>query len=79
MKEYTPAPNVAAQLDRSFQYHAPNPDQVQRYPLIREKARKLADLVVKLSPPSREQSLALTKIEEAVMWANAGIARNEGE
>lgn len=25
---------------------------------------------------SREKSLAMTKLEEAVMWANAGIARN---
>lgn len=26
---------------------------------------------------SREYSLAITKLEEAVMWANAAIARNE--
>ena len=25
----------------------------------------------------REKSLAMTKLEEAVMWANASIARNE--
>ena len=33
-------------------------------------------LVDNLVPKSREASLAQTKIEEAVMWANAGIARN---
>jgi hypothetical protein len=28
-------------------------------------------------PPSRERSLALTKLEECIMHANAGIARHE--
>lgn len=27
-------------------------------------------------PDSREKSIALTKLEEALMWANAGIARH---
>jgi len=29
------------------------------------------------TPESREQSLAITALEEAVMWANAAIARRE--
>ena len=39
-------------------------------------AKMFSDLVDNLVPKSREASLAQTKIEEAVMWANAGIARN---
>jgi hypothetical protein len=31
------------------------------------------------TPASREQSLALTHLEDAVFWANAAIARHEGE
>ncbi|WP_459213736.1 Acb2/Tad1 domain-containing protein [Paenibacillus macerans] len=27
-------------------------------------------------PNSREKSLAMTKLEQSVFWANAGIARN---
>lgn len=77
MQTYGVSPQMAMQLDRGFTYHAPNESQVERYPLIREKAKELANLIVALSPPSREQSLAITKVEEAVMWANAGIARNE--
>lgn len=30
-------------------------------------------------PDSREKSLAMTKLEECSMWANASIARNGGE
>ena len=36
-----------------------------------------AHLIVTLTPKSREQSLALTKLEEAIMHANSAIARNE--
>ena len=33
-------------------------------------------LIAELTPPSREQSVALTKLDEVTFWANAGIARN---
>ena len=64
-------------LTKRFTYHAPKSDQPARYVAIREKARELATLIASCSPESREQSLALTKIEEAAFWANAAIARNE--
>lgn len=37
----------------------------------------MALAVMQVAPEGRERSLALTKIEEAVMWANTGIAREE--
>lgn len=64
-------------VKRNFTYHAPKGDQPQRYEKIRDKAGKLARFIVKSCPESRERSLALTKLEESVMWANASIARNE--
>ena len=64
-------------LDNNFTYHSPKGDQVERYPKIREEAKNLARTIMTLSPPSRERSLALTKLEEVMMWTNAGIARNE--
>jgi hypothetical protein len=60
-----------------FTYHAPKGEQPQKYEDLRAKAKELAVLVMRLTPESREQSLAITKIEEAVMWANAAVARRE--
>lgn len=64
-------------INKRFTYHAPKGDQSERYEEIRAKAKELAILIVSETPKSREQSLALTKLEESVMWANASIARNE--
>lgn len=64
-------------IERAFTYHAPKVNQPQRYEAIREKAKELAYLIDGLCPESREKSLAMTKLEEASMWANASIARNE--
>lgn len=64
-----------AELAIRFTYHPPRGDQPDRYVAIRNGAFDLARLIVGLCPKSREQSLALTAIENAVFWANAGIAR----
>ena len=66
-----------AMLTRNFSYHAPKEDQPERYVELRSLAKVLAESVLQNCPPSRERSLALTKLEESVMWANASIARNE--
>jgi len=68
---------LAKQIENAFTYHPPHGSQVERYGLIRGQGRTLADTLAKLCPESRELSLALTKLEEVVMWANAAIARNE--
>jgi hypothetical protein len=64
-------------VNNTFQYHAPKGDQPSRYEAIRAKARELATLIQESTPASREQSLALTNLQQAVMWANASIAINE--
>jgi hypothetical protein len=64
-------------LANRFTYHAPKGDQPDRYEHIRRAGLSFATLVNEYSPASREQSLAFTHLEEAVMWANAAIARNE--
>jgi len=64
-------------IDKDFNYHPPKADQVPRYNEIRDTAKGLALVIMVLCPPSRERSLALTALEEAVMWSNAAIARYE--
>lgn len=63
----------------NFTYHKPLETQPERYERIRVNARNLAELFLRNCPPSRERSLAFTKLEESIFWANASIARNEGE
>ncbi len=65
------------QIETAFTYHAPKDDQPERYVALREKGKELALLMVDSCPESRELSLALTNLEQAIMWANASIARNE--
>lgn len=66
-----------ADLRNRFTYHTPKDGQVERYQKIRDYAHGLALLINYQCPESREKSLAFTHIEDAVMWANAAIARNE--
>ncbi len=65
------------ELEARFTYHPPKNDQAERYRRIRSDAAQLAALLDDLVPESREKSLALTNLEQAVMWSNAAIARRE--
>lgn len=67
----------AADIERRFTYHPPKEAQAARYTLLRDIAKRMAYDINAQCPESREKSLALTKLEEAVFWANAAIARNE--
>lgn len=66
-----------AAIEKAYTYQAPTGDQPAKYVDIRAKAKELAELISHACPSSRELSLAHTKLEECVMWANASIARNE--
>ena len=67
------------ELDNVYTYHPPSGSQPERYIKIRDSAKAFAAMILELTPTSREQSLALTKLEEVVMWANSAIARNEND
>lgn len=64
-------------IDNDFTYHPPFGNQVDRFALIRNTAKGLAFTIAAQVPDSREKSLAMTNLEQAVFWANAAIARNE--
>lgn len=64
-------------LINRFTSHPPKCNQPERYQNIRSMALTFAMYIAAHTPESREQSLAITKLEEVVFWANAAIARNE--
>lgn len=64
-------------IERNFTYHPPKEGQPEKYKEVRRKAKALAHFINNRCPVSREKSIAMTKLEEAVFWANASIARNE--
>ena len=64
-------------VEQVFTYHVPKGTQQQRYQDLRAMAKDLAKLIESSCPPSRERSLALTNLQQAIMWANASIAINE--
>lgn len=68
--------SLNAQIENNFVYHAPKPGQSEKYEAIRAKAKELAYLIDGTCPQSRERSIAMTELENAVFWANAAIARN---
>lgn len=64
------------ELDRRFNYHPATPERGLVHERLREGARRYAELICDLVPPGREQSLAITALEETLFWANAGVARH---
>lgn len=63
-------------LQKRFTYHPPKGDQALRYEMIRDRAHDFAAFINEKCPDSREKSLAVSHLEDAVMRANAAIARN---
>ena len=68
------------QLKHRFQFHPADDENTQeQHQWVRDACLIAAEEVVKATGPmSREQSLAITKLEEAMFWANAAIARGDG-
>lgn len=66
-------------IEVDFRYHMPAPGQAATYELIRANIRALAHMLVDNVPPGRELSRSITHLEDAMMIANAGIARGGAE
>ncbi|HLP66361.1 MAG TPA: hypothetical protein VK181_02455, partial [Rhizobium sp.] len=69
-------PDPLETIENNYSYHAPKEGQPEKYGAIRAKAKELALLIEETCPKGREKSIAQTKLEESVMWANAAVARN---
>ena len=62
-------------IEQRFWPHQLSQEQHNRLKSIRTLAEALANAIVDLTPTGREQSLALTQLEQASFWAAAAIAR----
>jgi len=75
LKENKMPPQI--DLDKTFRYHPPTENQKSRCSEIRRQGKVFSAIVSTCTLQSAEQTLAIRKIQEAVMWANAAIAINE--
>jgi hypothetical protein len=66
----------SAEIDHRFDYVSPTPEKQVVHEGTLEAYKALAWEIAAWLPESREKSLAITALEESLMWANAAIARN---
>lgn len=67
---------LSEEIENRVTYHAPSPGGVERHKALSEAAAAFMAVVESTVPEGREKSLAFTNIEQAKMWASAGVARN---
>lgn len=69
--------DIYERIEIDFTYHAPTDDKKALHESTRRALKNVAHQLAGNLPNCRETSLVLTKLEEAMFWANAAIARNE--
>lgn len=63
-------------VENNHKFHPATLETGSLHERVREVTKECALTLIELCPESRELSLALTALEETMMWANAAIARN---
>ena len=61
-------------MSETFKHHEMGDAELEASAWIRECAGELEATIALRCKPSREKSLAMTKLEECVMWANKALA-----
>lgn len=64
-------------LINRFNYHRPAEASIPKFAEIRGNLLAMALMINKLVPAGPERAKSIRKLEEAMFWANAGIARNQ--
>lgn len=62
------------EITRRFGYHPATPVTRDKHMALRMTTARVAGDFDAWLPDSREKSLALTALQEALMWANAAVA-----
>lgn len=66
-------------MPKSYNYHKPSPDGLQKINRLRKAFSDLHDLVEEVAPPSRERSICLTTLENSAMWGIKAVVVNDPE
>ncbi len=66
--------DLSAFCQQFFTYHPPREGQSVRYDKIRKSAAEMAKIILENTPECPDQEEAITRLREAVMFANAAIA-----
>lgn len=69
-------PDLHDRVTNDFGYHKATAETGTMHNAVRAKVGYLAHWLIDNTPAGREQSLMLTALQEAQMWANAAIACN---
>lgn len=63
-------------IHNRFSYHPPlSEERKKSHEKVRELCERLAMSLAGNLPQGRETALAITKLEEVMMWSNAALAR----
>lgn len=64
-------------ISNNFRYHRPGESTESKHESVRNFLGAVAQEINRVIPHGRESALVQTKLEEAMFWANAAIARNQ--
>ena len=65
-------------IDDLFEYHAPTPEQAEKYKRINAAIKAAALVIHAQCPPSPDRTTAMRLLREARMTANSSIATKSG-
>ncbi len=76
--KYVPSETDVKKVENGLSYHLmKDTEQGNRYADNRAAALNFAQVLQANCPPGRELSLAITNLQQALMWANCAIAVGE--
>lgn len=66
-----------ADIINRFSFHPANQRTAAAHDAVRSMCLDMAEALNKSLPEGREKSLAITHLEEVMLWSNAAIAREQ--
>lgn len=64
-------------IDKPYAYHKPSPKAQKAITELREMFSTVEETLKRVCPQSRQLSMAITKNEEAAMWAIKAVVFND--